>query len=266
MSSLSATHRKLLYYVSKAIHDYHMIATGDKVLLCLSGGKDSHAMVQIIHELRVRSHYKFDCHILILDQGQPGWQDNELKAYLNKNKYSYEILYRDTYAIVKEKVPENKTYCGLCSRLRRGIIYRYAKENNFDKIALGHHRDDLIESLLMSIMYNGQIKSMPPKLQSDSGDNIVIRPLVYCQEKDLIKFLKEQAYPIIPCNLCGSQEKLARKKVKKLIQTLAETNPKIPSNMLRSLQKVSPSQLMDRELWDFNNFVLQPESQKLQDS
>lgn len=234
-----------------------MIRRGDRVLLCLSGGKDSYAMVQVVHELKIRSHNKFDCFVLILDQGQPGWQSDNLENYLKQKQYKYEILNRDTYSIVKEKIPENKTYCGLCSRLRRGIIYRYAKENGFDKIALGHHRDDLIESLMMSILYNGQIKSMPPKLKSDDGNNILIRPLVYCQEKDLIKFSQEQKYPIIPCNLCGSQEKLARKKIKKLIHDLTQSNSKIPSNMLRALQNICPSQLMDKRLWDFHALDLE---------
>lgn len=165
----------------------------------------------------------------------------------------YEILTKDTYSIVKEKVPEGQTYCSLCSRLRRGIIYRYAKENGFNKVALGHHRDDLIHSLLMSLFYNGEIRSMPPKLLTDNQAHIVIRPLVYCQEKDIIQYAKLREFPIIPCNLCGSQENLARKKVGRLVQNLALENPKIPSNMLRALSQVRPSQLMDKNLWDFTH-------------
>jgi tRNA 2-thiocytidine biosynthesis protein TtcA len=158
---------------------------------------------------------------------------------------------QDTYSIVTDKIPEGNTYCSLCSRLRRGIIYTYAKKHGFNKIALGHHRDDLITTLLMSIMYNGEIRSMPPKLLSDDKQHIVIRPLVYCQERDIIAYAKENQFPIIPCNLCGSQENLARVRVKKLIASLAEDNPKVPSNMLHALSSIKPSQLMDKEWWDF---------------
>lgn len=163
------------------------------------------------------------------------------------------MLTRDTYSIVKEKIPEGQTYCGLCSRLRRGIIYRYAEENGFNKIALGHHRDDLIRSLLMSIFYNGEIRSMPPKLLSDNKRHMVIRPLVYCQEADIITYAKERKFPIIPCNLCGAQENLARVRIKKLINQLALENEKIPSNILSALKNIKPSQMMDYDFWDFKN-------------
>ena len=172
---------------------------------------------------------------------------------MDAQRIPYEILTEDTYSIVKEKIPEGKTYCSLCSRLRRGIIYRYAREHGFNKIALGHHRDDMIHSLLMSIFYNGEIRSMPPKLLNDTQDQIVIRPLAYCQEKDIAEYAKLREFPIIPCNLCGSQDNLARKRVARLVKSLAEENPKIPSNMLRALSQVRPSQLMDKKLWDFSN-------------
>ena len=210
-------------------------------------------MLTVLNEIRIESHYKFDIFAFTLDQSQPGWDDSKLRNWIEDKKIPYEILTRDTYSIVKEKIPENKTYCSLCSRLRRGIIYRYAEENGFNKIALGHHRDDMIETLLMSILYGGQLRSMPPKLLSDNKKNIVIRPLAFCQEKDIIQFAQEQQFPIIPCNLCGAQDNLTRVKVKKLIQDLAKQNPKIPSNMLRSISNVKPSQLMDHELWDFRN-------------
>ena len=171
---------------------------------------------------------------------------------LSHKKIPFEIEKRDTYSVVKEKIPEGKTYCSLCSRLRRGNIYRYAEENGFNKVALGHHRDDLIQTLLMSMFYGGQIRSMPPKLLSDNKKHIVIRPMVYCQEADIKVYAQEQQYPIIPCNLCGSQEKLARVRVKKLIDELAAENPKVPSNMLHALQSIQPSQLMDKKLWDFD--------------
>lgn len=252
IKSDSKIEKKLLHYTTKAVADFKMIQTGDKVLVCLSGGKDSFTMLNMLNKMRVSSNYKFELKAFTLDQSQPGWSDEGMREWLESRKIPYEILTRDTYSIVKEKVPEGKTYCSLCSRLRRGNIYTYASKHGFTKIALGHHRDDLIQSLLMSILYNGEIKSMPPKLLTDSKDHIVIRPLAYCQERDIIEYMKEQQFPIIPCNLCGSQENLARKKIKKLIANLAEENPKIPSNILHALQSVKPSQLMDASLWDFN--------------
>ncbi|KTD46124.1 C32 tRNA thiolase [Legionella quinlivanii] len=245
--------KKLLHYTGKAIADFNMIQRGDRVMVCLSGGKDSFTLLTLLHSLKRRSNHKFDLFAFTLDQAQPGWDDRALHAWLQEKDIPYEILTRDTYSIVKEKIPEGKTYCSLCSRLRRGIIYRYAEENGFTKIALGHHRDDLIRSLMMSILYNGDIRSMPPKLLSDNKKHIVIRPLAYVQEKDIMTFANEQAFPIIPCTLCGSQENLARKKIGKLIDQLAEENPKIPSNMLHALQSVKPSQLMDQDLWQFKN-------------
>ncbi len=220
-------------------------------MACLSGGKDSFTMVSILEELRVESNYLFELFVFTLDQAQPGWDDSKLRQWLEERKIPYEIERKDTYSIVIDKIPKGKTYCSLCSRLRRGNIYRYAEEHGFNKVALGHHRDDLITTLLMSILYNGQIKSMPPKLLSDNQKHIVIRPLAYCQEADIIEYAKEQAFPIIPCNLCGSQENLSRKKVGALIKELAKDNPKIPSNILHALQHVEPAHLMDKSLFDF---------------
>ncbi len=253
MTDFTAIEKKLLHYSGKAIADYQMIQRGDRVMVCLSGGKDSFTMLTILKHLQQRSRQAFEMHAFTLDQAQPGWDDSRLKAWLTEKKIEHTILTRDTYSIVKEKIPEGQTYCSLCSRLRRGIIYRYAEEHGFNKIALGHHRDDLIRSLLMSILYNGSINSMPPKLLSDNKKHIVIRPLCYTQEADIIKFSKEQDFPIIPCTLCGSQENLARKKVARLIDSLAEENPKIPSNILHALQNVKPSQLMDKSLFDFRS-------------
>lgn len=249
----SLVEKKLLHYTGKAISDFNMIQRGDRVMVCLSGGKDSFTMLTLLHSLKQRSNHKFDIFAFTLDQAQPGWDDSKLHAWLQERNIPYEILTRDTYSIVKDKIPEGKTYCSLCSRLRRGIIYRYAEENGFTKIALGHHRDDLIRSLMMSILYNGDIRSMPPKLLNDTKKHIVIRPLCYVQERDIITFANEQAYPIIPCTLCGSQENLARKRVGRLIDQLAEENPKIPSNILHALQSIKPSQLMDQNLWSFKN-------------
>lgn len=247
----SATEKKLLHYTGKAIADFNMIQRGDRVMVCLSGGKDSFTLLTILHALRRRSNNKFELFAFTLDQAQPGWDDRALHQWLQDRNIAYEILTRDTYSIVKEKIPEGKTYCSLCSRLRRGIIYRYAEEHGYNKIALGHHRDDLIRTLMMSILYNGDVRSMPPKLLSDNKKHIVIRPLCYVQERDIITFANEQAYPIIPCTLCGSQENLARKRIGRLIDQLAEENPKIPSNILHALQSIKPSQLMDQNLWQF---------------
>lgn len=247
----SQVEKKLLHYTGKAIADFNMIQRGDRVMVCLSGGKDSFTLLTLLYTLRKRSNNKFDVFAFTLDQAQPGWDDSRLRQWLSERNIPHEILTRDTYSIVKEKIPEGKTYCSLCSRLRRGIIYRYAEEHGYTKIALGHHRDDLIRTLLMSILYNGDTRSMPPKLLSDNKKHIVIRPLCYVQERDIITFANEQAYPIIPCNLCGSQENLMRKRVGRLIDQLAEENPKVPSNILHALQSIKPSQLMDQDLWHF---------------
>lgn len=255
----SKVEKKLLHYTGKAIADYNMIERGDRVMVCLSGGKDSFTMLSILKLLKQRSGNKFDFFAFTLDQSQPGWNDTALKQFLEHEKIPYEILTRDTYSIVKEKIPEGQTYCSLCSRLRRGIIYRYAEEHGFNKIALGHHRDDLIRSLLMSILYKGEISSMPPKLLSDNKKNVLIRPLALCQEQDIITYANERKFPIIPCNLCGAQENLARVRVKKLINDLALENPKIPSNMLHALTSIKPSQLMDPHLWDFKGLSVPEE-------
>lgn len=252
-SSPSIIEKKLLHYTGKAIADFNMIQRGDRVMVCLSGGKDSFTLLTLLNTLRRRTNNKFEVFAFTLDQAQPGWDDSQLRQWLSDRNIPYEILKRDTYSIVKEKIPEGNTYCSLCSRLRRGIIYRYAEEHGYTKVALGHHRDDLIRTALMSMLYNGDIRSMPPKLLSDNKKHIVIRPLCYVQEKDIITFATEQAYPIIPCTLCGSQENLARKRVARLIDQLAEENPKVPSNLLHALQSIKPSQLMDQEMWDFRN-------------
>lgn len=257
VSKLPELEKKLLHYTGKAIADFNMIQHGDRVMVCLSGGKDSFTMLRILQLLQHRAKVDFELVAFTLDQAQPGWDDTGLRRWLTEYKIPFDIITRDTYSIVKEKIPEGQTYCSLCSRLRRGIIYRYAEEKGFNKIALGHHRDDLITTLLMSILYNGEIKSMPPKLLSDNKKHIVIRPLAYCQEKDIAEFAKLMEFPIIPCTLCGSQENLIRKKVKTLIHQLAMENPKVPSNMLHALTSIKPSQLMDTRFWDFKNLEKQ---------
>ena len=257
MSKLEHLEKKLLHYLGKAIADYRMIRRGDRVMVCLSGGKDSFTLLHLLHRLRQRSRDKFEVFSYTLDQKQPGWDDTGLRAWLDERGYPYEIAAKNTYAVVTEKIPEGNTYCSLCARLRRGTIYEYASRHGYSKIALGHHRDDLIQSLLMSILYNGEIRSMPPKLLTDDRRNIVIRPLAYCQEKDIAAFAELMAFPIIPCNLCGSQENLSRRRVKRLIEELSAENPKIPSNMLHALGRILPSQLMDRQMWDFKTLERQ---------
>jgi len=258
--------KRLQRLVGQAIGDFNMIGEGDRVMVCLSGGKDSFTMLRILKLLQQRAKVKFEIFAFTLDQAQPGWNDAALHQWLKDQGINYEILTRDTYSIVKEKIPEGQTYCSLCSRLRRGIIYTYAEKNGFNKIALGHHRDDLITTLLMSILYNGEIRSMPPKLLSDNKKHVVIRPLVYCQEADIAAFAKEMAFPIIPCTLCGSQENLIRKKVKTMINQLALENPKVPSNMLHALTAIKPSQLMDKKYWDFKNLELQKDEVAAEDT
>jgi len=256
MASLNQLESKLIHYAKQAMHDFRMIKPGAKVLVCVSGGKDSFTMLHVLNKIRVESNHSFTLKAFTLDQQQPGWDDTALRDWYESNGIDYEILSKDTYSIVTDKIPEGKTYCSLCSRLRRGIIYRYAEDNGFDTVALGHHRDDIIETYLMSILYNGQTKSMPPKLLTDNGKHLVIRPLAFCQERDIEAFASLMQYPIIPCNLCGSQKNLTRKKVKALIASLAAENPKVPSNMLRAVSNIKPSQLMDHNLWDFKSLAV----------
>lgn len=256
---MSKIEKKLLHYMGKAIADYNMIQTGDRVMVCLSGGKDSYTLLSLLRLMQMRSNHKFEISSYTLDQSHPGWNDSAMRAWLQHKKIPYEIEKRDTYSVVLEKIPEGKTYCSLCSRLRRGNIYRYAEQHGNNKVALGHHRDDMIQSLLMSVFYSGEIRSMPPKLLTDNKRQIVIRPLAYCQEKDIVNYAREQEFPIIPCNLCGSQENMARQRVKKLIHDLSVENPKIPSNMLHALANIQASQLMDKRYWDFQHLESQLE-------
>lgn len=245
--------KKLLRNLGRAISDYKMIQADDRIMVCLSGGKDSFTLLQLLHKLKVKAHVPFDIFSFTLDQSQPGWDDSNLRAWLTDHKYNFEILTRDTYSIVMDKTPEGKTTCSLCSRLRRGNIYTWAEKNGFAKVALGHHRDDMIESLLMSIMYSGAMRSMPAKLLSDNKKHIVIRPLAYCREDDIAEYAEREQFPIIPCNLCGSQENLTRQKIKQMIAGLAAENPKIPGNIYAAMGNICPSQLADTELWNFND-------------
>lgn len=252
----SRLEKKLFIYTKRAIDQFQMIAPHDRVMVCLSGGKDSFTMLALLDLLRQQYRHPFSIFAFTLDQAQPGWDDRALRAWLHEREIAYEILRRDTYSMVKAKVKPGATYCSLCSRLRRGNIYAYAEKHGYTKIALGHHRDDLITTLLMSIFYNGRIQSMPAKLRSDNGQHVVIRPLSFCQEKDIAHYAKTQQFPLIPCTLCGSQENLARKRVQQLISELTQENAKIPSNMLHALANVQLSQLLDQRWWDFEQFAM----------
>jgi tRNA 2-thiocytidine biosynthesis protein TtcA len=249
----SKLEKKLAHYMGKAMVHYRMLAPNDRVLVCLSGGKDSHAMVHLLWRFQKISPIPFKMHVLMLDQGQPGWDGSEVVNYLKNADIPFTVKHKDTYTVVLDKTPEGWAYCSMCSRLRRGTIYRFATDNGYNKIALGHHRDDLICTVLMSMFYNGEIKTMPPKLLVNQDSQILIRPLVYCQEEDLRNFAKEKNFPIIPCNLCGSQDNLMRVRVKQLLQQLAHENPKVPSNLLHALSAVRVTHLMDHNLYNFKD-------------
>jgi tRNA 2-thiocytidine biosynthesis protein TtcA len=242
---------------ANAITDFNMIEEGDKVMVCLSGGKDSYAMLDMMITLSERAPINFSLVAVNLDQKQPGFPAHVLPDYLQNKGVDYRIVEEDTYSIVKEKIPEGKTTCSLCSRLRRGILYRTAAELGADKIALGHHMDDMVETLFLNMFHGARLKSMPPKLISDDRKNIVIRPLAYCRESDIQRFAQLRNFPIIPCNLCGSQENLQRKKVKQMLAEWETQQPGRVQNIFRSMTRVSKSHLADRELFDFENLSLE---------
>ena len=250
--------KRLRREMGKAIEDFNMIEDGDRVMVCLSGGKDSYTMLDILLNLQQAAPIKFDLIAVNLDQKQPGFPEHVLPNYLDKLGVEYHIVEKDTYSIVKEKLPENKTTCSLCSRLRRGTLYGFAQKINATKIALGHHRDDMIETFFLNLFYGGKIKSMPPKLLADDKQNMVIRPLAYSREKDIEKFAQLKQFPIIPCNLCGSQPNLKRKVIKNMLNQWDRSTPGRIETIFTALQNVSPSQLADREL--FNFLDLQTES------
>jgi tRNA 2-thiocytidine biosynthesis protein TtcA len=243
--------KRLARQVGQAIGDFNMIEDGDKVMVCLSGGKDSYAMLEILMRLRERAPINFDIVAVNLDQKQPGFPEHVLPEYLKQLDIPFHIENQDTYSIVKRLVPEGKTTCSLCSRLRRGILYRVAGELGATKIALGHHRDDILQTLLLNMFYGGKLKGMPPKLQSDDGKNIVIRPLAYVKETDLEKYAELREFPIIPCNLCGSQPNLKRAEMKALVRDWEKRFPGRIENMFNALSNVVPSHLMDHKLFPF---------------
>ena len=244
---------KLISATGKAIADFNMIEDKDVVMVCLSGGKDSYTLLSLLSALKKRAPIDFSIVAMNLDQKQPGFPENILPDYLKSHDVNYKIITEDTYSIVKEKIPEGKTTCSLCSRLRRGIIYRVAREIGANKIALGHHKNDIVETFFMNMFFGSKLKSMPPKLLSDDMTNVVIRPLAYIQEKDIISFSKTMNYPIIPCNLCGSQENLQRNKVKAMLNSWEKEQPGRLNNIFQSLMNIEPSHLADTNLFDFKN-------------
>jgi len=246
--------KRLRREVGRAIGDFNMIEPGDRVLVCVSGGKDSHAMADILWDLKRRAPIDFEMTAFNLDQKQPGFPEHVLPDYFAGRGIPFEVVEQDTYSVVTDVIPEGKTMCGLCSRLRRGIVYSHARRHGYTRIALGHHREDILETLLMNMFHGGTLKTMPPKLRSDDGDNVVIRPLAYCREKDLARYAAEREFPIIPCNLCGNQENMERARTKELLASWEKQFPGRIENMMRSLQNVAPSHLLDTGLYDFDEF------------
>ena len=244
---------------AEAITDYGMIEEGDKVMVCLSGGKDSYTMLDILLALKARAPIHFEILAMNLDQKQPGFPEHVLPDYLNALGVPYRIVEQDTYSVVKRVIPEGKTMCSLCSRLRRGVLYRVAQEEGVTKIALGHHRNDILATFFMNMFFGGRLKAMPPKLLSDDRQNIVIRPLAYCQEKDIARYARAREFPIIPCTLCGSQENLQRKMVSSMLEQWEKENPKRLESIFRALKHVDSSHLMDKTLFDFAGLSLQSE-------
>ena len=241
--------RKLGRALGQALHEFEMIAEGDRVLCAVSGGKDSYTMHYLLERLRVRSPVRFEMIAVNIDQGHPGYPGERLTSYMENHNYEFKMVAEDTYSIVTEKIPAGKTYCSLCSRLRRGILYRLADEFGCTKIALGHHREDALATLLLNLVFAGQLKAMPPKLIADDGRHVVIRPLMYCAEDDIAAFSTLQGFPILPCDLCGSQDGLQRRAIAGMLADFESRHPKARANMLAALRNVRPSHLLDRDLW-----------------
>lgn len=254
--------KRLRRNVGNAITEYNMIEEGDVVMACISGGKDSFAMLDILLNLQKAAPIKFEVVAVNLDQKQPGFPEHILPEYFETLDIPYYIVDKDTYSVVKEKVPEGKTTCGLCSRLRRGTLYSFAEKIGATKLALGHHMDDIVETMFLNMFHGSRLKAMPPKLRSDDGRNVVIRPLTFCREKDLIKYAEHKDFPIIPCNLCGSQENLQRQAIKAMLIEWDKKTPGRVEAIFKSIQNVSPSQLADKELFDFVNLPLDREGSR----
>ena len=256
---LNRSQKNLRRDVGRAIVDFNMIEDGDLVMVCISGGKDSYTLLNILQSLQKYAPIKFRIHAVNLDQKQPGFPEHVLPQYLEELQIDYKIIEQDTYSIVKKKIPEGKTYCGLCSRLRRGILYNYAESLGADKIALGHHRDDIVETLFLNMFYGGNLSAMPPKLLSDDKRNIVIRPLAYCKELEIDRYAKLMNFPIIPCDLCGSQNHLKRQSIKSMLRQWDKKNPGRIESIFRSITTVSLSQLADVGLFPFRDLHIERE-------
>nr|WP_213539678.1 tRNA 2-thiocytidine(32) synthetase TtcA [Nitrosospira sp. NRS527] len=250
--NVNKLHKRLRRLVGTAIADFNMIENGDRVMVCLSGGKDSYALLDILRNLQAHAPIEFELIAVNLDQKQPGFPEHVLPGYLTSIEMPFQIVEQDTYSVVKRVIAEGKTTCSLCSRLRRGVLYRVAGELGATKIALGHHRDDILETLFLNLFYGGKLKTMPPKLVSDDGRHIVIRPLAYCKEKDLAAYAEIEDFPIIPCNLCGSQKNLQRQAVKEMLQQWDKKFPGRLETMFTALQNIQPSHLADPLLYDFH--------------
>ncbi len=248
MGLTSDTARSLLRDMGRAIAEHQLISDGDRIMVAMSGGKDSYALMSLLADVRRRAPVAFELVAVHVDQGQPGYDGSPLVAWLDRAGYRYEIVREDTYSIVIDKVSEGKTYCSLCSRLRRGILYATAKRLGCNKVALGHHREDTLETLLLNLFFAGKLAAMPPKLENDEGGIEVIRPLIYCAEAELAAFAAEQAYPILPCNLCGSQSQAQRKQMKALLASLEAGHPHLKQHMLAALSNVRPTHLLDKTL------------------
>jgi tRNA 2-thiocytidine biosynthesis protein TtcA len=245
---MSRLEKRLLNLVARANREFNLVEPRDRVMVCLSGGKDSYVLMHLLAEVQRRVPFEVELIAVNLDQQQPGFPQHRIEEWCKERGFAHRMLERDTYSVVLDKIPEGKTYCSLCSRLRRGILYEAAVEMGATKIALGHHRDDVIETLMLNLLYAGQIKAMPPRLLSDDGRNTIIRPLVYCAEEDIAAFAEEMGFPVVPCGLCGSQPTQYRQRVKGLLSMLEADNPKIKGNLLAALSNVRVSHLMDRDL------------------
>lgn len=252
-ATLKRVHKRLLHNTGQAIEDYQMISAGDRIMVCLSGGKDSYTLLDILISLKKKAPISFEIMAVNLDQKQPGFPEHILPEYCANRHIPFHVIEQDTYSVVQRVIPEGKTTCSLCSRMRRGALYQFAEENGFNRIALGHHRDDIIETLFLNMFNGGRLKAMPPKLLSDDGKNVIIRPLAYCQEKDIIHYAEHRNFPIIPCNLCGSQPNMQRQAIKAMLHEWAGKHPGRIENIFRAIRHVSPSQLADTELFNFTN-------------
>jgi tRNA 2-thiocytidine biosynthesis protein TtcA len=257
----SRVEHRLARSMGRAMADFAMLEDGDRVMACVSGGKDSYAMLHLLRSLQRRAPIRFEIKVINIDQGHPGYPGHILEEYMQREGYDFRMVKEDTYSIVTDKVPAGKTFCSLCSRLRRGILYRLAGELGCTKIALGHHRDDVLQTLLLNLFFAGKLGAMPPKLMALGGKHVVIRPLVYCAEDDLRTFATEQAFPILPCDLCGSQDNLQRKVVGRLIDSLEREHPGIKQVMLAATENVRPTHLLDTRLWKALGLAAAPDDE-----